>query len=85
MKIKLSDKDISKLKEIPETKMGYHIVSIETINGTIYKNVLIEGCTYISGIYGCDKIPFNAKEIKNIKVTDLQKPDDFDSSKWLIL
>jgi len=68
-----------------ETKMGYHVVSVKTKNKKLFKNVLVENQSYIKGIYDYKEIPFSVSEIENIYVTHIEKPPDFDSSKWLIL
>ena len=80
--LKLSQHWIGKLIHQPESGMGYQVVRVTTNNGIVYENVAVTNCDTIVGIYGLEKVPFTADEIKDIKVTHLQKSTDFNQKNW---
>ena len=52
-----------KLLKLPETGMGYHIVTITLKDGTVYKNVTIYSGEYVVGN------GFDCVDIADIQVT----------------
>jgi hypothetical protein len=66
--LKLSDKWVSKLLDLPETGMDYQIVTVILKDGRQFKQVANEG-GFITKIKGQIGIPFSEDEIENIIVT----------------
>jgi len=64
----LPDKWVETLVNAPETGMGYWVVTVKLTDGRIFERVVING-GYVTQIYGLSDIPFNVKEITEIKVT----------------
>jgi hypothetical protein len=66
--IELSKEWINQLINIPETGMGYQIVSIVLSDGTKYDQVVVDS-GYITQIKGFEVIPFSEEDIQEIIVT----------------
>ena len=65
----LPDNIIEKLKQAPETGMGYQIVTVLTREGKHFEKVLVINCSEISTVNGQTEIPFDANEVVNVVVT----------------
>lgn len=64
----LSGENINKLKHIPETGIGYHVVNIHLKDGTLLKNVTVLN----SRILQIDTKPnFDNSDIASIEEVDL--------------
>jgi hypothetical protein len=61
--INLNDELIEKLKNLPESGMGYHICDIEMNDGSIVANISIHNCSILSK-------ELNINEIKDIKLSN---------------
>ena len=56
--LKLSDKWIDLIQGMPETGMGYHVVSIVLGDGRRFDRCVFDS-GFIAGIKGLEEIPFN--------------------------
>lgn len=63
--VKLSNKHVKYLENLPEEGMGYQIVDIELSNGLKVKNRIVLNATYLK-LLKDEK--FNNNDIKNIKI-----------------
>lgn len=59
--MRLSQRWIDKLMELPEYGMGYQIVNFHLKDGTVVRNVLVLNCETIQ-----DKISFSGDDIADI-------------------
>ena len=66
--IALSKKWASYLISLPETGLGYQVVSVVVNNGRTFDHVVIDS-GYVTRVRGYAEIPFTESEIAEIKVT----------------
>ena len=66
--VPLSQEWISYLGSLPETGMGYQVVSVFLKDGRTFHQVVVDS-GYISRVRGYKHIPFAESEIAEIKVT----------------
>ena len=64
----MSQKWTPYLRSVPETGMGYWVVSVFLNDGRKFDQVVIDS-GYITRVRGYDEIPFVESEIAEIKVT----------------
>jgi hypothetical protein len=80
---------IEKLKRMPATiKKGSqagHLVTAVLKDGRKFENVFVVNRTEILGLYGCDHLPFETKEVVDLEPTPLEKLPAFTESGWLRL
>lgn len=67
-KLRLSKKWSKKLKNMPETGMGYQSVKILLKDGRAFIGI-VENSEFITKIKESDTIPFSKSDIKDIKLT----------------
>ncbi len=72
---------VEKLIKSPETRMGMHIVTVQTKTGNTYPGVIITNCNRIIGIYGFQTLPFEPKDLADLEVTHRTEVANFDPSK----
>lgn len=63
-KIKLPEELINKLSNLPEKGMGYQIVDVELIDGTILNNIKVINSTY----FLIPNSKYKTSDIKNIEI-----------------
>lgn len=66
--IALSKRWASYLKSLPETGMGYQVVSVRLNDGRQYNQVVIDS-GYITRVRGYEEVPFTESDIAVIVVT----------------
>ena len=71
---------VEKLVKLPETRMGIHILTVETKTGTKYPGVVVTNCNEIIGIYGFQDLPFNPADLTGLEVTHRTEAKNFDPS-----
>lgn len=64
----LSKKWLEYLRTLPETGMGYHVVTIELKDGRKFKQSIIDSGQLVR-IRGLQEIPFSESDIANLTVT----------------
>jgi hypothetical protein len=64
----LSQRWISYLGSLPETGMGYQVVSVSLKDGRTFHQVVVDS-GYITRVRGYKYIPFAESEIAEIKIT----------------
>ena len=74
-----------KLKKIPQTIKGGHLVTAILKDGRRMEHVFVAGGKELLGIYGQDELPFEAQDILDVEPTDLTRPPDFTQKVWLRL
>ncbi len=74
-----------KLKDIPETLPGAHLVHVTLKNGDKVPHVFIKFRREIAGIYGREELGFEAAEITEIRGIDPKEFPAYEESKWLRL
>lgn len=78
-----------KLKRWPATlKSGAergHLVTAILKDGRRFPNVFVVNGREVLGIYGCEALPFEVKEIADLELNDLEKVPAFTESGWLRL
>jgi len=65
----LSEELSQKLRNLPETGMGYQICSVVLNDGRTFEKVYVLNGNEIASINGRTDIPFGADQIENIVVT----------------
>ena len=66
--VPLSREWASRLRVLPETGMGYQVVSVTLNDGRRFEQVVIDS-GFITRVRGCRDVPFTESEITEIKVT----------------
>lgn len=74
-----------KLKTIPQTIKGGHLVTAILKDGRRMEHVFISGKKELLGIYGQEELAFEAQDILDVEPTDLTHPPDFTQKVWLRL
>ncbi len=85
----LEDPLVQKLKRVPATlkrsgRLG-HLVTAVLRDGRRFENVFIANRTELLGIYGTDRLPFEAKDVVDVEPTNLESLSDFSEENWLRL
>jgi len=75
----LSSDHSSQLAMLPETGMGYQIVTIRTKDGHKFERVAVIDSAFVAKVYGFDDVPFAAGDIELIELT--HDKWDFSSTK----
>jgi len=79
-------KDLSgKLKKIPQTIRGGHLVTVILKDGRKIENVFVARKKKILGIYDQQELTFSAQDIADLEPADLTHPGDFTQKAWLRL
>jgi len=74
-----------KLKKIPQTIQGGHLVTAILKNGKRVENVFIARRKEILGLYDAQELEFNPQDITDVELTNLDHPPDFTKKTWLRL
>ena len=78
-----------KLKHLPVTlKSGGqrgHLVTAILKDGRRFSNVFVSNGQEVLGIYGCETLPFEVKEITDLELDNLEKTPAFTEEGWLRL
>jgi len=72
-----------KLKDVPNTIRGGHLVTAILKDGRRIQNVFVARRTELLGIYDQEKLTFAAEDIIDLEPTDLTHPPDFTDKNWL--
>ena len=75
----------AKLEHSPEAIQGGHLVTLLLKDGRRVPNVFIAGKTEILGIYDAEELNFEAGDIREIELSDLNTLPPFLTSHWLRL
>jgi len=85
----LEERLVGKLKRMPATlkKSGQagHLVTAVLKDGRKFENVFVMNGRELLGIYGHDRLPFEAKEIADLEPALLDKVPAFSEENWLRL
>ena len=81
----LEPKLATKLRAIPETIKGGHLVSITLKDGRKIPNIFVANSEEILGIYDFTEMPFEANEITHIEPADLASSPPILAPNWLRL
>lgn len=81
----LSSELAAKLKDVPETISGGHLVSLTLKDGRRIPLVFVAGREEILGIYDHTEMPFDGKDILDLETTDLADAPPFLTANWLRL
>jgi hypothetical protein len=76
---------VERLKKIPHTIKGGHLITAVLKDGRRFENVFVSGRKEVLGIYGLDEMPFEAKDVVDFEPADLTRPPDFTQKAWLRL
>ncbi|MBP9864928.1 MAG: hypothetical protein KBC91_00850 [Candidatus Omnitrophica bacterium] len=74
-----------KLAAYPPTVNGGHLVNITLQNGSQVPNVFISECREMLGVYNARELTFEAKDIRDIDLVDMNNPPAFLTTSWLRL
>ena len=74
-----------KLKNVPQTIKGGHLITAILKNGRKIENVFIARRKEILGLYDAETLSFDPEDIANFELTDLTHPPDFTQKIWLRL
>ena len=74
-----------KLKKIPQTIKGGHLMTAILKDGRKIEHVFIARRKELLGIYGEEELTFEPEDIVNFELTDLTHPPDFTQKTWLRL
>ena len=75
----------AKLRKIPETVKGGHLVSATLKDGRKISNIFISNAQEILGIYDFTEMPFEGKEILDLEPADLDTAPPLLAPNWLRL
>ncbi len=75
----------AKLKDVPETIEGGHLVTVLLKDGRKIPNVFIAGREEILGIYDYTEMPFEGKEVVDVIPEDFTTVPNFFTTNWLRL
>ena len=81
----LPDSMTEKLKKIPQTLRGGHVVTLILKNGQKVPNVFILNFQEILGVYDRENYDFSPMDISNVESIPLDKLPAYDERKWLRL
>ena len=84
-KRRISDALSQKLKTIPRTIKGGHLVTAILQDGRRMDHVFVSGRKELLGIYDQQELTFEANDIVDVEPTDLTHPPDFTQKTWLRL
>ena len=84
-KRQLSKHLTEKLKNVPQTIKGGHLVTAVLKDGRKIENVFIARRKELLGIYDQQELTFEPDDIINFELTDLTHPPDFTQKTWLRL
>ena len=74
-----------KLKNVPQTIKGGHLITATLKDGRKMEHVFIARRKELLGIYDQEELTFHAEDIANFELTDLTNPPDFTQKIWLRL
>ncbi len=74
-----------RLKRLPETIRGGHLVTVSLRDGRKIENVFVANKKEILGIYNTEEMSFSADDISDLLLADLDKLPLFEAQKWLKL
>lgn len=74
-----------KLAKLPLTISGGHLVNITLENGAQVPNVFISECREVLGVYNARELTFEAKDIRDFELVDMNTPPVFLTTSWLRL
>ena len=75
----------AKLKKVPQTIKGGHLITAVLKDGRKIENVFIAQGKELLGVYNQEQLTFEAKDIVNFEPADLSHPPDFTQKIWLRL
>lgn len=81
----LEPKVAAKLRTLPETIKGGHLVSVTLKDGRKIPHVFVAHAEEILGIYDFTEIPFEGKEVTDIEPSDLANSPPVLAPNWLRL
>ena len=89
LKRTLSNALKEKLRRLPATiqkgRQSGHLVTAVLKDGRKFENVFVANRSEVLGIYGCNTLSFEAKEIVDLEPADLEKLPAFFEESWLRL
>ena len=74
-----------KLKKIPETIKGGHLVTVRLKDGREIGNVFVADRREVAGVYGLNKLSFDVRDITDLEPMDLNTLTPFSEEGWLRL
>jgi hypothetical protein len=74
-----------KLKKVPATIKGGHLVTATLKDGRKLKHVFISGGNKLVGIYDQEELTFTTADLVDLEPADLEHPPDFTEKSWLRL
>jgi hypothetical protein len=69
MHVKLPANISAQLAAMPESGMGYQIISVKTKNGAVFERVVVIQSELIANVAGQDKVPFDPNDIATFELT----------------
>jgi hypothetical protein len=69
MQVKLPREITAQLVSLPESGMGYQIISVKTKSGAVFERVVIVQSEVIANVDGQDRVPFAPQDIESFELT----------------
>jgi len=69
MQIRLPPEISAKLAAMPESGMGYQIISVKMKNGHVFDRVVIVQSEVVTNVDGRDRVPFDPRDIATFELT----------------
>jgi hypothetical protein len=73
----------ARLKEVPETLQGGHVVTARLKNGQTVENVFVYGTDEILGVYDREVMGFAGADVVAVEPVDMSRLPAYEESRWL--